>query len=76
MNSIKSARTPFDDADADVILRSCDGVDFRLYKNVIAKASTVFREMFSLPKPPDTPTTLRAFILPENADTLERLFRS
>ncbi|EIW63244.1 uncharacterized protein TRAVEDRAFT_82705, partial [Trametes versicolor FP-101664 SS1] len=76
MDSIKSARTPFDDADADVILRSCDGVDFRLYKNVLAKASTFFREFFSLPKPPDAPTTLRAFILPENADTLERLFRS
>ncbi|KAI0829850.1 hypothetical protein BC628DRAFT_1487398 [Trametes gibbosa] len=41
--------TPFDDDDADVIFRSCDGVEFRLYKNVAAKASSVFRDMFTLP---------------------------
>lgn len=43
---------PFDDADADVILRSSDGVDFRVYKVILAKASLFFKDMFSLPPPP------------------------
>lgn len=37
----------FDDEDANIIVRSSDGVDFRLYKNVLAKASPVFRDMFT-----------------------------
>jgi hypothetical protein len=42
---------PFDDADADVILRSSDRVDFLVYTNIISKASPVFNSMFSLPQP-------------------------
>ncbi|TFY80111.1 hypothetical protein EWM64_g3903 [Hericium alpestre] len=41
---------PFDDSDADVIFRSSDQVDFYLYKNVLAKSSPVFKEMFSIPQ--------------------------
>ncbi|TFY74607.1 hypothetical protein EWM64_g9405 [Hericium alpestre] len=43
--------SPFNDSDADVIFRSFDQVDFYLYKNVLAKASSVFRDMFSVPQP-------------------------
>jgi hypothetical protein len=42
---------PFDDADADVILRSSDRVDFLVYKVILSKASAVFNSMFSLPQP-------------------------
>ncbi|THH14647.1 hypothetical protein EW146_g5717 [Bondarzewia mesenterica] len=42
--------SPFDDADADVILRSSDHTDFRVYKAILAKASPFFRDMFSLPQ--------------------------
>ena len=46
---------PFDDADADVILRSSDGVDFRVYKVILSKASLFFKDMFTLPPPsPDS----------------------
>ena len=37
-----SPRSPFDDLDADIIFRSSDEVDFRLYRVVIAKATPYF----------------------------------
>ena len=40
---------PFDDMSTDLILRSCDGVDFHVYKNIMALASPVFQDMLSLP---------------------------
>jgi len=47
---------PFDDTDADIILRSSDQVDFMVYKVILSKASPVFKTMFSLPQPAkDTP---------------------
>lgn len=73
-----SVRAPFDDADADIIFRSSDGVDFRLYKVIVAKASQTFRGMLTLPT---DPTAARADEKPqvveltENARTLEHLFR-
>jgi BTB/POZ domain len=42
---------PFDDADADAILRSSDRVDFLVYKIILSKASPVFKSMFALPQP-------------------------
>jgi BTB/POZ domain len=42
---------PFDDLDADIILRSSDKVDFLVYKVILSKASSVFKSMFSLPQP-------------------------
>jgi hypothetical protein len=43
---------PFDDADADTILRSIDNLDFRVYRVILSKASPVFRDMFTFPHPP------------------------
>jgi BTB/POZ domain len=43
----------FDDVDADIILRSVDGVNFRVYKNILAKASSVIANIFSLPQQMD-----------------------
>lgn len=67
-------RAPFDDADADVILRSADGADFRLYKVILAKASPFFRGMFTLPDshPPGEPQVVT---MTEDADTLSNLLR-
>ncbi|THH13773.1 hypothetical protein EW146_g6485 [Bondarzewia mesenterica] len=45
--SIRSAGPPFDDTNADVIIRSCDGFDFRVLKDIIGKASHAFNEMFT-----------------------------
>ncbi|KAI9440638.1 hypothetical protein H4582DRAFT_1938313 [Lactarius indigo] len=40
---------PFDDADADTLLRSSDQVDF--YRVMLSKTSPFFKSMFSLPQP-------------------------
>jgi hypothetical protein len=47
------APSPFDDPDADLIIRSSDRVQFRVYKSFLSLASPVFKAMFSLPQPPD-----------------------
>ncbi|KAI0272558.1 hypothetical protein BC834DRAFT_353102 [Gloeopeniophorella convolvens] len=43
--------SPFDDEDADLIIRSSDNVDFRVYRVILSKASPVFRTTLSLPQP-------------------------
>ncbi|KAJ7358194.1 hypothetical protein DFH08DRAFT_953382 [Mycena albidolilacea] len=48
--------SPFNDTDADVILRSSDGVDFHVYRLVLSLASSVFRDMFAFPTPQSEPT--------------------
>jgi hypothetical protein len=45
------ADAPFNDTRADVILRSSDGVDFRVFKIIISLASPIFADMFSIPSP-------------------------
>ncbi|KAJ8590987.1 hypothetical protein M405DRAFT_765635, partial [Rhizopogon salebrosus TDB-379] len=47
------ASAPFDHAKADVILRSADGVDFRVFKLFLSLASPFFETMFDLPQAPD-----------------------
>lgn len=46
------ADAPFNSDTADCILRSADGVDFRLHTLILSMASSVFESMFTLPKPP------------------------
>jgi len=48
------ATAPFDNSygDADAILRSADGVDFYVHRNILRIASAFFADMFSLPQPP------------------------
>jgi hypothetical protein len=43
---------PFYDTRADVILRSSDGVDFRVFRIILSLASPIFADMFSIPQPP------------------------
>jgi hypothetical protein len=74
----KLANAPFDDSRADLVLRSSDGVNFRVFKSILSLASPIFADMFSLPSPPasqnsseDPPVTL----LPEDAETLDMALR-
>ena len=46
------AEAPFDDARADLVLRSSDKVDFRVFKIILSLASPIFTDMFSIPLPP------------------------
>ncbi|TBU33729.1 hypothetical protein BD311DRAFT_391309 [Dichomitus squalens] len=72
-------RPLFDDADADIIFRSSDDVDFRVYKVILAKASSVFRTMLDLPQPPSSNpnSTDESHVvkLTEDAKTLQHVFR-
>ena len=51
---LRDASAPFNKATADVILRSSDLCDFRVRKAILAEASSVFEDMFDLPRPPHT----------------------
>ena len=42
--------SPFDDEDADAIVVSSDKRQFRIYKVILSKASSVFRDMWSIPQ--------------------------
>ena len=70
-----SPRSPFDDLDADIIFRSSDEVDFRLYRVVIAKASPVFLDMLAMPNGEDGAVVPPVIPLSEDAQTLEHLLR-
>jgi hypothetical protein len=48
--AITDAGAPFDNPDADVILRSYDNVDFRVFKLLMSLASPFFRDIFALPQ--------------------------
>ncbi|KAF7974704.1 hypothetical protein HWV62_11489 [Athelia sp. TMB] len=48
---IAYANPPFDDDNADVILRSSDNIDFKVFKLLLSMGSPFFKDMFSLPQP-------------------------
>ncbi|KAJ6564894.1 hypothetical protein DFH09DRAFT_1363900 [Mycena vulgaris] len=65
---------PFNDPDADVILRSSDGIDFRVHRVILSQASPFFKNMFPLPQPnsePELPTISMA----ESSSVLEEVLR-
>jgi hypothetical protein len=66
---------PFDRTDADLIIRSCDRVDFHVHKAVLGMASVVFEDMFTAPGPlPDEEERSSPVIdLTEDSKTLHRL---
>ena len=45
------AATPFDHAKADIILRSSDNIDFRVFKLFLSLASPFFETLFEIPQP-------------------------
>lgn len=51
---ITDAEAPFDDLDADLIIRSSDDVDFRVFKVFLSKTSFFFEGMFRLPQGPSS----------------------
>ncbi|KAL4072826.1 hypothetical protein V8B97DRAFT_260338 [Scleroderma yunnanense] len=51
-----SASSPFDHPRADVVLRSSDNMDFRVFKLFLSLASPFFEALFNLPQPSDENT--------------------
>lgn len=79
----RTADTPFDNADADanIVLRTSDGVDFYIYKVILSLASPFFKSMFSLKQPtspssaPSSLEGLPIIDVQESSRTLDLLLR-
>ena len=66
--------------DADIILRTPEPKLFRVHKNILSIASSVFRDMLAVPKPPSESTKegereLPVFDVHDSAEDLEVLLR-
>ena len=61
--------------EASIILRSSDRANFRIHKSVLALSSPFFKDLFSLPQPPDDELVdgLPVIALPEDAGLLNSL---
>ena len=70
------AQAPFDNARADLILRSKDEEPmlFRVYKSILSMASPVFADMFSLPSNEGS-DEIQVVDLPENSEILDLALR-
>ncbi|KAG2075627.1 hypothetical protein BDR04DRAFT_1133247 [Suillus decipiens] len=75
------ASTPFDHAKADIILRSADGVEFRVFQLFLSLASPFFDTMLSLPQAPGGATDqemkdgLAVITVSEDSKTLDSFLR-
>lgn len=49
-----TASSPFDDEEADIILRTSDNIDFLVYSVLLRISSPFFKTLLSLPQPPST----------------------
>ncbi|VDB89970.1 unnamed protein product [Peniophora sp. CBMAI 1063] len=67
----------FDAPDAEIILRSSDGVDFAVYKAILLLVAPIFESTLSLPQPPgvDDTSSRPVVHMAEDADTLLVLLR-
>ncbi|RDX54035.1 hypothetical protein OH76DRAFT_1058224 [Lentinus brumalis] len=71
---------PFNRPNADIILRTCDHLDFRLRSQILLEASPVFETLLSLPQPSPDDGTVRDNDIPivdiaETARVLDALMR-
>ncbi|KAI9464705.1 hypothetical protein HD554DRAFT_1249783 [Boletus coccyginus] len=75
------AATPFDHAKADIILRSSDNIDFRVFKLFLTLASPFFETLFEIPQPTEPNNDqeikdgLAVIRVQENEKTLDTLLR-
>ncbi|KAI6164502.1 hypothetical protein EDD17DRAFT_1884994 [Pisolithus thermaeus] len=76
------APSPFDHVKADIILRSSDDVDFRVFKLFLSLASPFFETLFDLPQPSEEMNTdveikdgLPVIPVSEDSKTLDPLLR-
>jgi hypothetical protein len=65
----------FNAPDADAILCSSDRKELRVHKVIISLASPVFRDMFSLPQPVESPSKIPSIDIPESSDILQPLIQ-
>ena len=75
VNSTTSLPEPLDIPDPNLIIRSSDHVNFRVHKSLLAMASPFFRDLLSLPQPPNSESVdgIPVVQLPEDAELLNSL---
>ncbi|KAI1796759.1 hypothetical protein LXA43DRAFT_573194 [Ganoderma leucocontextum] len=67
------ASSPFDKPEADIVLRSADGVDFCVRRHILFEASPIFESILSIPQ---SSTDLRPIVdLVEDQKTLDTILR-
>lgn len=76
----RTADAPFDDTLADIVLLTSDKVQFHVYKVVLSLSSPFFKEMFSLPQPPqgsnpNSPDGSNVIAISENSKAIDKLLR-
>eukprot|EP00920_Eleutheroschizon_duboscqi_P033036 GHVT01079685.1.p1 GENE.GHVT01079685.1~~GHVT01079685.1.p1 ORF type:complete len:333 (+),score=19.08 GHVT01079685.1:328-1326(+) len=72
----EDAKAPFNDLGGDILVRSCDHVQFRVHKFLLSLASPIFEDMFSIPLPPASPDTnidLPVVDLTETSSTIRNI---
>ncbi|KAM5530307.1 hypothetical protein V8D89_016031 [Ganoderma adspersum] len=76
---ITTASYPFNKANADIILRTPDHVDFHVYSQILIAASPFFEGMFDVPQPPLDQQELKygrpIINVTENSKALDPLLR-
>ena len=78
--SVSKAAFPFDEDDADVTLRTSDNVEFRVHRVILSLASSVFKDMFSMPQPSlgstdENDSTREPITVSEDGETLDIFLR-
>ncbi|KIJ65516.1 hypothetical protein HYDPIDRAFT_130726 [Hydnomerulius pinastri MD-312] len=82
MSESAYAASPFDHAKADIILRSSDNIDFRIFKLFLSLASPFFESLFDIPQPieeseeQEIKDGLPIIPVSEDSKTLDALLRS
>ena len=75
------AAAPFDHAKADIILRSSDNIDFRIFRLFLSLASPFFETLFDIPQPAEEngdqelKDGLPVISVAEHSKTLDALLR-
>ncbi|KAG6370515.1 hypothetical protein JVT61DRAFT_11296 [Boletus reticuloceps] len=81
MTNSVSAAAPFDHAKADIILRSSNNIDFRVFKLFLSLASPFFETLFDIPQPAEASEDqevkdgLAVIPVIEDSKTLDALLR-
>jgi hypothetical protein len=61
----------FNAPDADVVLRSSDGKEFRVHRLILSISSPIFQGMFGLPQPTESLPKISNIDIPETSDILQ-----
>ncbi|KAI1790230.1 hypothetical protein LXA43DRAFT_891401 [Ganoderma leucocontextum] len=75
--TVREAEAPFNREDADFVLRTADGVHFRVFRTILMLGSGWFAAMLRLPQPPAAleETETPGVDVPEDSETINTFLR-